>query len=72
MDLSGLSGSLTAMAGTQHSENLAALLGQGLEAASFVASGAHTHYAQLTVDNSGRNTIQWLTDWFTLQIQHTT
>ena len=24
-----------------------------------------TNYAGLTVDNSGRNAIQWLTDWFT-------
>lgn len=72
MDLRGLTNSLTAMAGTQHSEDLAALLGQGLQAVSFVASGAHTNYAGLTVDNSGRNAIQWLTDWFTLQIRHTT
>ena len=72
MDLRGLTNSLTEMAGTQHSADLAALLGQGLDAASFVASGAHTNYAGLTVDNSGRNAIQWLTDWFTLQIQHAT
>ena len=72
MDLSGLTNSLTEMAGTQHSADLAALLGQGLDAASFVASGAHTNYTGLTVDNSGRNAIQWLTDWFTLQIQHAT
>ncbi|MGG7104847.1 cutinase family protein [Rhodococcus sp. 24CO] len=72
MDLRGLTSSLTAMAGTQDTEDLAALLGQGLQAASFVASGAHTNYTQLTVDNSGRNALQWLTDWFTLQIRHTT
>lgn len=72
MDLSGLTSSLTAMAGTQDTEELTELLGQGLDAATFVASGAHTNYAGLTVDNSGRNAIQWLTDWFTLQIQHAT
>ena len=72
MDLSGLTSSLTAMAGTQDTEDLTELLGQGLDAATFVASGAHTNYAGLTVDNSGRNAIQWLTDWFALQIQHAT
>ncbi|KJF19353.1 cutinase family protein [Rhodococcus sp. AD45] len=72
MDLSGLTSSLTTMAETQDAEDLTALVGQGLDAATFVASGAHTNYTQLTVDNSGRNAIQWLTDWFTLQIQHAT
>ncbi|TSD40287.1 cutinase family protein [Rhodococcus sp. KBS0724] len=70
MDLRGLTRSLTAMAGTQDAEDLTALVGQGLDAAAFVASGAHTNYTQLTVDNTGRNAIQWLTDWFALQIQH--
>jgi hypothetical protein len=72
VDLSGLTSSLTAMAGTQDTEDLATLVGQGLNAATFVASGAHTNYTQLTVDNTGRNAIQWLGDWFELQIQHTT
>ncbi|MFI7167228.1 cutinase family protein [Rhodococcus erythropolis] len=72
MDLSGLTNSLTAMSGTQDTEALTALVGQGLQAASFVASGTHTNYAGLTVDNSGRNAIQWITDWFALQIQHST
>lgn len=71
-DLRGLTSSLTVMAGSQDTEGWATLVGQGLDAASFVASGAHTNYAGLTVDNSGRNAIQWLTDWFTLQIQHST
>ena len=72
MDLRGLTNSLTAMAGTQDAEDLTALVGQGLDAATFVTSGAHTNHAQLTVDNSGHNALQWLTYWFTLQIQHTT
>ena len=72
MDLRRLTSSLTAMAGTQDTEDLTALLGQGLDAATFVTSDAHTNYAGLTVDNSGRNAIQWLADWFTLQIQHAT
>lgn len=72
MDLSELTSSLTVMAGSQDTEGWATLVGQGLGAASFVASGAHTNYAGLIVDNSGRNAIQWLTDWFTLQIQEAT
>ncbi|WP_336883016.1 cutinase [Rhodococcus globerulus] len=71
-DLRGPTNSLTEMAGTQDTEDLTELLGQGLDAATFVTSGAHTNYAGLTVDNPGRNAIQWLTDWFTLQIRHTT
>ncbi|WP_083954801.1 MULTISPECIES: cutinase family protein [unclassified Rhodococcus (in: high G+C Gram-positive bacteria)] len=71
-DLNALTSSLTAMARTQDAEDLTALVGQGLNAATFVASGAHTNYTQLTVDNTGRNAIQWLTDWFALQIQYTT
>ena len=58
IDLSGLTRSLTAMAGTHSAEDLTKLVDQGLEAATFVASGAHTNYAQLTVDNSGRSALQ--------------
>ncbi|MCE4267194.1 cutinase family protein [Rhodococcus globerulus] len=71
-NLSALTNSLTTIAGTPDAENLTALVGQGLDAATFVASGAHTNYTQLTVDNSGRNAIQWLADWFALQIQNAT
>lgn len=69
MDLSGLTSSLTTMAGSQGAEDLATLVGQGLEAASFYTSGAHTNYGELTVDNSGRSALQWLSDWFGIQIQ---
>jgi len=70
MDLSGLTNALTAMAGSQGAEDLATLVSQGLEAASFYTSGAHTNYGELTVDNSGRSALQWLSDWFGIQIQH--
>lgn len=69
MNLSGLTNSLTTMAGSQGAEDLATLVGQGLEAASFYTSGAHTNYGELTVDNSGRSALQWLSDWFGIQIQ---
>ena len=69
MDLSGLTSSLTTMAGSQGAEDLATLVGQGLEAASFYTSGAHTNYGELTVDNSGRSALEWLSDWFGIQIQ---
>jgi hypothetical protein len=72
MDLRELTRSLTTMSATQDTEDSATLVDQGLQAATFVASGAHTNYAGLTVDNSGRNAIQWLTDWFALHIQHAT
>jgi hypothetical protein len=69
MDLGGLTTSLTAMAGSQGAQDLATLVDQGLNAATFYASGSHAKYGELTVDNSGRNALQWLSDWFGIQIQ---
>ncbi|MCZ9635364.1 hypothetical protein [Rhodococcus sp. BH5] len=60
MDLSGL----TAMARSQGVDDRATLVAQGLGAAPFYASGAHTNYGELAVDNSGRRTLQWRSDWF--------
>lgn len=68
LDLKGLTGSLTTMASSQGADDLAALVGEGLNAASFFTSGAHTDYNNLVVDNAGRNAIQWLSDWLNLQI----
>ncbi|MGV9866074.1 cutinase family protein [Rhodococcus koreensis] len=68
LDLNGLTGSLTTMANSQGADDLAALVSEGLNAASFFASGAHTDYNHLVVDNAGRTAIQWLTDWLNLQI----
>ncbi|QSE88055.1 cutinase family protein (plasmid) [Rhodococcus pseudokoreensis] len=67
-DLPALTGSLTTMAQSRGAEDLAALVGEGLEAASFFTSGAHTNYSALVVDNAGRDAITWLSDWLTLQI----
>lgn len=72
MDLGALTSSLTAMARSQDVQDLATLVGQGLDAASFLTSGAHTNYTQLAVDNSGRSALQWLADWFGLRIQRAT
>nr|GLK40752.1 hypothetical protein GCM10017611_76270 [Rhodococcus wratislaviensis] len=68
VDLPALTGSLTTMAQSQGAEDLTALLGEGLQAASFFTSGAHTNYNTLVVDNAGRNAITWLSDWLNLQI----
>ncbi|WP_063045055.1 cutinase family protein [Nocardia pseudovaccinii] len=68
LDLNGLTGSLTQMATSQGADDLAALVNEGLSAANFFASGAHTNYGSLVVDNSGRNAVQWLGDWLNLQI----
>ena len=54
---------LTASAGSHSVEGLAPLVGQAFDAATFVASGAHTNYTELTADNTDRNAIQWITDW---------
>ncbi|MDJ0407156.1 cutinase family protein [Rhodococcus erythropolis] len=68
LDLPALAGSLTAMASSQDANDLASLIGEGLDAASFFASGAHQNYNTLIVDNAGRNAIQWISDWLNLQI----
>ncbi|MDV6244822.1 cutinase family protein [Rhodococcus opacus] len=68
VDLPALTGSLTTMAQSQGAEDLTALVGEGLQAASFFTSGAHTNYNSLVVDNAGRNAITWLSDWLNLQI----
>ncbi|TQC40101.1 cutinase family protein [Rhodococcus sp. WS4] len=68
LDLAGLAGSVSTMARSQGAEDLAAVVGEGLNAASFFASGAHQSYQNLVVDNAGRNAIQWVSDWLNLQI----
>ncbi|NDV08835.1 cutinase family protein [Rhodococcus sp. IEGM 248] len=70
LDLAGLAGSVSTMAQSQGAEDLAAVVGEGLTAASFFASGAHQSYQNLVVDNAGRNAIQWVSDWLNLQITH--
>ncbi|AHK35615.1 hypothetical protein Pd630_LPD11040 (plasmid) [Rhodococcus opacus PD630] len=69
VDLPALTGSLTTMAQSQGAEDLTALVGEGLKAASFFTSSAHTNYNTLVVDNAGRNAITWLSDWLNLQIE---
>ena len=68
LDLPALTGSLTTMAQSRGAEDLTALVGEGLKAASFFTSGAHTNYNTLVVDNAGRNAITWLSDWLNLLI----
>ncbi|PBC47125.1 cutinase [Rhodococcus sp. ACPA1] len=68
LDLAGLAGSVSTMARSQGAEDLAAVVGEGLTAASFFASGAHQSYQNLVVDNAGRNAIEWVSDWLNLQI----
>ncbi|PBC45302.1 cutinase family protein [Rhodococcus sp. ACPA1] len=68
LDLAGLAGSVSTMARSRGAEDLAAVVGEGLTAASFFASGAHQSYQNLVVDNAGRNAIQWVSDWLNLQI----
>ncbi|MGW5148249.1 cutinase family protein [Rhodococcus koreensis] len=68
LDLQGLAGSVSTMAQSQGAEDLAAVVREGLNAASFFASGAHQSYQNLVVDNAGRNAIAWVSDWLNLQI----
>uniref|UniRef100_UPI00130335B4 cutinase family protein n=1 Tax=Rhodococcus sp. JT-3 TaxID=1973213 RepID=UPI00130335B4 len=68
LDLPQLSNSLVKLSQSQGAEDLVSLVGEGLSAANFFTSGAHTNYNALVVDNAGRNAIQWLSDWLNLQI----
>ncbi|MBC2592497.1 cutinase family protein [Rhodococcus aetherivorans] len=67
-DLPALAGSLTTIAESRSADDLRTLVGDGLEAASFFTSGAHTNYQSLVVDNAGRTALTWLIDWLNLQI----
>ena len=68
LDLPQLSNSLVKLSQSQGSEDLVSLVGEGLRAADFFTSGAHTNYNALVVDNAGRSAIVWLADWLNLQI----
>ncbi|NGP05143.1 hypothetical protein G6038_06525 [Rhodococcus sp. 14C212] len=54
LDLPQLSNLLAELSRSQGADDLAALVGERLSAASSVASGAHTNYHDLVVDNAGR------------------
>ncbi|MEE2061574.1 cutinase family protein [Rhodococcus artemisiae] len=68
LDLPQLSDSLVTLSQSQGADDLASLVSEGLNAASFFTSGAHTNYNALVVDNAGRDAIAWLSDWLNLQI----
>lgn len=68
LELPALATSLTTIASAQGANDLASLVGEGIDAASFFTSGAHQNYNSLVVDNAGRNAIQWISDWLNLQI----
>jgi hypothetical protein len=72
LDLPQLSHSLATLSRSQGADDLATLVGEGLSAASFFTSGAHTDYHDLVVDNAGRTATTWLSDWLTLQIERAT
>ncbi|NKR30203.1 cutinase family protein [Rhodococcus hoagii] len=69
-DLVSLGGTLTSLASSQSARDLVSLAKQGVDAASFYASGAHQSYGEFRVD--GKTTaLQWLTDYFAKSINTT-
>ncbi|NKS56221.1 cutinase family protein [Rhodococcus hoagii] len=48
--------------------DLGKVVTQATSAATFYASGAHTAYPTMVVDQYGRNAIQWLSDWCQLRV----
>lgn len=67
-DFAGLAGSLVSLSSSPGAGDAAELVGAGLDAATFLASGAHQSYADFTVDSTGRSALQWLVDFFTQKI----
>ena len=67
-DFAGLAGSLVSLASSPSAGDAAELVGAGIDAATFFASGAHQSYGDFTVDSTGRSALQWLIDFFTQKI----
>ncbi|MBY3988775.1 cutinase family protein [Rhodococcus fascians] len=67
-DFAGLAGSLVSLASSPSAGDAAELVGAGIDAATFFASGAHQAYGDFTVDSTGRSALQWLIDFFTQKI----
>src|SRR5690606_20743720 len=55
LDLWQLSNSLVELSQSPGADDLASLISEGLSAASFFTSNAHTNYNTLVVDNAGRS-----------------
>ncbi|NIL78416.1 cutinase family protein [Rhodococcus sp. B10] len=67
-DFAGLAGSLVSLASSPGAGDLTELVGAGIDAATFFASGAHQSYADFQIDSTGRSALQWLIDFFTQKI----
>ncbi|MDZ7884246.1 MAG: cutinase family protein [Mycobacterium sp.] len=67
-DFAGLAGSLVSLASSPGAADAAELVGAGIDAATFFASGAHQSYGDFTVDSTGRSALQWLIDFFTQKV----
>lgn len=67
-DFAGLAGSLVSLASSPSAGDAAELVGAGIDAATFFASGAHQSYGDFKVDSTGRSALQWLIDFFTQKI----
>ncbi|MFC8178736.1 cutinase family protein [Rhodococcus sp. NPDC057297] len=67
-DFAGLAGSLVSLASSPGAGDLTELVGAGIDAATFFASGAHQSYADFQIDSTGRSALQWLIDFFSQKI----
>lgn len=67
-DFAGLAGSLVSLASSPGAGDLTELVGAGIDATTFFASGAHQSYADFQIDSTGRSALQWLIDFFTQKI----
>ncbi|MYR08995.1 cutinase family protein [Gordonia sp. SID5947] len=62
-DIGAVLGSVSSMATSQGATDLTELIGEGLDAASFLASGSHTSYASKKLVE-GKTAIDWLYQFF--------
>ncbi|WP_461666624.1 cutinase family protein [Gordonia sputi] len=67
-DLGGLASTLTGLAGSSGAQDLASLVSQGLDAATFYGTGSHVSYPGLKVDQYGRSATDWLADWVSTRL----
>jgi len=68
-NVSGLLGMLTQTATSQGADDLAQLVSEGIDAATFFTSRVHEAYGSNKVDAQGRSTVQWILDWFVNRIK---
>lgn len=68
--LPSLASQFVELAGSPGADNLADIAAEGLDAASFLTSGAHVSaYTEKPIDAAGHTALTWLTEWAAAKVQ---